>query len=895
MSNQSERDPFRALDAENHTEIYTAFIAGAILEDEDREALKIKRGFTDEIINILKFKSARQANVSLILELQERFGIDKCLSAGILELSPKGDLRPAYQLIHPNIIIPFFNDKSEVFYLRPHKFGLKDMGIQIYAPFKKLTDTVVIAESEFKAAASLVFGVPAFGLPGIHSFAVNNFERLVNFVKGFPLIRKLVIMFDNEIKDNPALENYKPDVMKQWDTQFRAAQMCRMLQESLPEITCLIATLPAEWMEKGKIDIDGALAQGRTPAEFRKVIDRALTYKEYPKTVPYPGNKVVHKRLTQHFFQSPIVKENGGYYVKKEVKRKDEGVGYVLKKIAGWQMVIKKVVVEGTKYVRHIVFISEDGTVSRVHKCHPETVKLTEFKAWINSCGGFVFHGTQEDLDNILELEYNEASGREVRRPQEIGLLRNEARPVWLFQNCLIKEDTGAILTPDDEGIIWDGLEGFQARSIRESLTDDATESTGKIPSINLDPNIKFGMTELRDVVEKMEATLHNPGVKLAVGWAVACLFSEEIFKKFSCFPILFISGKRESGKTTLGQWIMSLLGLHEISADPISSTTRAGMARNLSWYSSLGYWLDEYRNDKKIKALDGYLRNIYQKQASSKGTLGAGIRSESVNAGLILSGEESPEDNALLSRCMPIHLAKGTRGVSFYDEIEKLRSQNLLSRLMSEVLKRKRDLLPGVLENIQGAKERMIQKGVGERIAFNFACCSVPYYKVFIDHDIEKCRSFMSWVVDEACKSEKEKESEHMLSIFMEDLVTIRENLENHFSVYSVPNALKGRRQIALHFRSFYSEWTDHYRRKGNEQFKAATMLEYIKEEPYYIADDKHKRIGPEKKGTRCLILSLDEEDNPPPGLLSLADGSIALNDEPGDSASTVSSSLPF
>ena len=339
----------------------------------------------------------------------------------------------------------------------------------------------------------------------------------------------------------------------------------------------------------------------------------------------------------------------------------------------------------------------------------------------------------------------------------------------------------------------------------------------------------------------------------------------------------------------------MALLGAPEFSADPISSTTRVGMARNLSWNSSRAYWLDEYRNDKKTKTLDGWLRNIYQRQASSKGTLGAGIRSEEVNAGLILSGEESPEDNALLSRCTNIHLAKGPRNTNFYDEIEKLRSQNLLSRMIVEVLKRKKDLLPSILENIQGLKEKLIQKGVGERVALNYAIPAVCYYKLFIDHDLEKCKIFLNWTVEEACKSEKEKESEHMLSIFMEDLVTLREELEEYFSVYSVPNAIKGRRQIALHFRSFYSQWTDHYRRKGNEQFKAATMLAYIKEEPYYIADDKHKRIGPEKKGTRCLILSLDEEDNPPPGLLSLADGSISLNEEPGDSASTVSSSLPF
>ena len=39
-------------------------------------------------------------------------------------------------------------------------------------------------------------------------------------------------------------------------------------------------------MEDGKIDIDGALAQGRTKAEFKSVVHRAVGWQDYVQTLP---------------------------------------------------------------------------------------------------------------------------------------------------------------------------------------------------------------------------------------------------------------------------------------------------------------------------------------------------------------------------------------------------------------------------------------------------------------------------------------------------------------------------------------------------------------------------------------------------------------------------------
>ena len=90
-----------------------------------------------------------------------------------------------------------------------------------------------------------------------------------------------------------------------------------------------------------------------------------------------------------------------------------------------------------------------------------------------------------------------------------------------------------------------------------------------------------------------------------------------------------------------------------------LEEVTKAAAIRQLAWYNSLPYWMDEYRNNYKVKKWDGFFRNLYNRQSAARGTLGASVRSPGVNACLMLTGEETPEDNALLSRCVVISLAK--------------------------------------------------------------------------------------------------------------------------------------------------------------------------------------------------------------------------------------------
>lgn len=875
-------------DPSKRIEIYTCFMNKAILEDSDREDLKNKRGFTDEIIDLCQFKSCRPENREIIEEISKLFSEEDLIEVGILEATDSG-VKPCGQLLGiynkkgqfvNNICVPYFNADGEIFFLRPHKFGFKGLGINIYCPAHDLSPdkTWIITESEFKAAATIQFGYPSIGVPGIHSFAENHFGRLKAFIEALG-ISKIVVIYDNEIKTNPEFSNFKPDVFKQWDTQWRAIDICRKLIKNIPDLTSVkVGVLPDAWMEEGKIDIDGALAQGRSQSEFKAVVYRALTWRSYLESLPSVARKIITRKVYREDFldRSKVIKKDNSYFIKKKKKVGRGDTAEIIdieESVSNFTMDIRKVLVEEDTHVREVIFRGQDGSKSKPYMCNKGSNILRDFKVWAHSHGDYIFTGRQEELDMIWQLEGAMCDGREILRPEQIGKLKENEEALWLFGNALIKEDDGTILQPDKEGIIWSGLTGYLPRSIKVSAKSKVSIKATQVPTVNLHDKT-VDLLVLKEVVKKMEKIWGTKAVYLAVGWIIACLLSEEIHHRYGCFPILFIGGKRESGKTTLAQWLMALGGQHDPVGSSLEGTTQPGAVRHLAWYSSLAYWMDEYRNNSKVKKWDGFFRNAYNRQSPSKGTLGAGVRSQSINAGILLSGEETPHDNALLSRCVVIPLGKRAKDAQEdFKDIEVLRTNASLSQLILEVIKVKKALLPTVLDHIDGWKKRLLDAGVGPRISLNYAIPAVCYDAIFLRNEsLEVRQEFTRWVVEESHRTELEKESEHMLAVFMEDLVTLHEQLDGFYNIFTQNKETKGKRRIALHFPTFYTRWTETYRRKGHEQFKRPTMLGYIREESYYIKDNALRRVG--GKPMRSLILSLDPEDNPPDGLLYLADG---------------------
>ncbi|MHC4560942.1 MAG: DUF3854 domain-containing protein, partial [Planctomycetota bacterium] len=677
--NSSESDPLSeaslqeesAGDQINTNGLYPDFIGLLPLLPEHREELKTKRGFTDDIIEEFQLKSGGPHVGDAFSSLLKQHSTDELVTSGLaLSVDYFGagafDVKINPQLTSvtsqlngsefSNILIPYINENGTITKIRPHKLGFKDQPAQIFCDFlvKDHPEHVVITEAEFKAIAAYQLGIPCIGLPGIWSYVREKFDDLVQFLKAHQ-VKSTTILFDNEIKSNPDYPNYKSDFSKRYDTQYCSYILGYKLNNAGFETK--IGVLPEKWMIDGKIDLDSALAQGKQKQDFERVIAKAYTPSQYLSSLSSEAQALVRRKIKKLFFKSPIKEDFHKYYLEKKDKKgnieTEELSNFIIK--VNYTMFAQDNFQDTC--LRQVCFLNEYGETSSPFLMDSHNMSsATKFNEFCLSKGNYIWYGNNNQLKTLWEKIFADDSGAIVLRPAEVGQLSDDS---WLFSNCLITPN-GKPLLPSEDNIIWNGRVGV------------AVPTGDKTPSLNMD-------TEL-DIPLFLSLLKDNLGTYfgwLGAGWTVACLFSKEIFQRYQHFPILFNAGKFQSGKTTFSRWMMSLLGL-ETQGINISQTTEKGLMRLLMKRSGLAVWLDEFRNNTiNRKHIEGF-RNIYDRQpyVRAEKSNDLNIVEPKIVSCLMLSGEETPADQGLFSRCVVCLFSEKKRDSSLYERLEKMSSQ---------------------------------------------------------------------------------------------------------------------------------------------------------------------------------------------------------------------------
>jgi len=333
-----------------------------VLTPQDKTKLMQQRGFSEETINKLGFKSNNQSNQTHLESLAQEFPLDTLLSLGIFK-NYRGGPRPNPQLLgwglkrksHKEgeedewgwtkpILIPYLDKDGACVYLRPHKGAIsptrhedddddeEKCSSHVYCPYLLATclatieGTAVLCEGEFKAAALFQCGIPAQAIPGI-SFVRNQAFRaeLLDQLKQFA-ITDLVIVFDNEIKDDPAFhDRYKPNPADRYDAQMWAEYIAIDLTREYfgpNKGRVRIGMLPDNLRENGKADFDSALsyfvrqqrdvARGTQAAHkiFSKVLYDARPHREARELFPNESRRIIEWKL-QRLFYKPLVPSGG--------------------------------------------------------------------------------------------------------------------------------------------------------------------------------------------------------------------------------------------------------------------------------------------------------------------------------------------------------------------------------------------------------------------------------------------------------------------------------------------------------------------------------------------------------------------------------------------------------
>lgn len=849
--------------------IYTELYQRLTLTDKDRADLKTKRGFTDDTIGMLGFKSAIPDNAAIINELTQKHGVSPMFECGLIDNLK----RPAWQFTQEGlVIIPYLHNDDRVYFYKSHKrAGLKDSGVMPYCNkiFATQSDTVVLCESEFKAAAMHQMGFRALGLGGVASFSGKHISDLADLLKG---VKKVVILFDTEVQDDPSFSNFKDSYKKRYAQYVWSYIMAKKLHNHLNDeqfrCTVQIASLPDEWMVDGKADIDGCMAAGKTKDDFALIVKDALSpeaYQDWIK-VDQKHKPWVMRRMQAAFKTNIVFEENNCLftYVQKKNGPPD------IKQVSNFRIGLLSTTKYKGKIYRDVQLINEFGDRSKSFHLESQTfANVNHFKEACLGSGDFLWRGNEQDFNNVVQALFLETEANPIELLDYAG--RCEEHKAWLFSNVMLFDD-GEIVPYNEE------FDAFARDDKLYRVQWQGNDPTSRIKLSEKDVNAE-------DVISKIRTAWGTSGV-IALGYAIATLFANPYFEHYKCFPIGLFHGEAGSGKSTLSDLLAMILGfpMNNPSMN-ISNTTQVAMARKLAFYSSMPVRFDEHRQgDKKIEDKYSILRSFYNRQNSAKGTkFGQTSTYEvEVRGSCIIIGEQKPGDFALLTRCVPVYLSKSDKTLDTLKVVNELLAVGEdLSNITYKVLKNYAANAKTFMENCEDTRLGLAAmnklQDVNFRAMQHFAAVLAGLSIIMTPKQLADCkddiiRTYFSYV--------EQQNKETVLLSFIEDLMVMKIDGEqtSNYAWYDI-NTNHG----VIYMPGLYQMWAKWKKtRSGNHTpVPQTTITQYLLSQPYF--HKRVKRVLPNmKKGDGQRLMTTEFVITPAmPEALKVLFGSPPMDDD--------------
>jgi len=807
---------------------------------EDRGKLHA-RGFTDDVIAKYHFKSCYDGITTKLRELESRHGQDLMIYEQLYTVHPRyrADVHVNGQLTTPNILIPYIDEQGNVVKVRPHKMGFKDQPPLVYRTdsSRKKHKSCIIAESEFKAVAAECFGFASIGIPGIASMSGKHLEYFMSVISSIPA-DEFVICFDNEIKNDPAFSNYKSDWRKRYDTILYAYVMCKKIIDM--NIHCKIAVLPAEWMVDGKIDIDTALAQGRTATEFAAMVDQAMANEMFLNKagVDPLHRSYIERRKKMFFNKSPIFVENNCFHINKPTK--DDKPAEKIKLMNGHIRIKNSYEGDdgnGSNVFRQMVIIGEYGEESKPYDMPTDKMSSKKyFSQWLMGHGNYIYYGDDRQLTLMWEWIFDNDEGGIINIVYNCGYVKEF--DFWIFDNVLIKN--GVQYDIDDNGIFWIDAIGYKPTSLSDQTP---------VPSLSKDTfDIDKFTTQLADTVD-----IKEPGMaKAMMAWFIATLFCDVIQQKFHMFPLFFLYGDKGSGKSTIVRWMLNLIGMAD-NMHNLASSSIVGISRVLGYYSNLPMVVDDWRDVQEMKKFIPYFLGVYNRQTSIKGVKAArGIQQYDLRATLAILGEEIVSDAGLSSRCLQFYMPMKRRK-ECYDEVEATlpEASGYTRKLLSNGYDKHAD---NILTAISIAKKDLAEFNpeLESRIIFNYAVIKGVWHEMF-GPDAELGEYINARLVTGQAETTKTSKLSKFASEF---IFGVRQKILNadHYSFSS------DGREVWLWLSGVIDVMNRQYNRTTNP-VNADLILKHLTQQDYFISSGWESLGGGSVQVIKLNLLAMPDE----------------------------------
>ena len=535
--------------------------------------------------------------------------------------------------------------------------------------------------------------------------------------------------------------------------------------------------------------------------------------------------------------ETKIFKQGGCYWM-----TKDDGA----KKITNFtidfprQYIYEK---DGEQLIeREFILTNETGEISLPHIIKSDQlVTLKRFQAWLMDCGYFeLLQGSDPVLSNLRQYIHKREARRNVFLLQQIGYIKSE--DIFLFGNALV-DNQGRIIPCDNDGIVWQ----YETRGFKALKQDE---------NISL-PTVEKGVYDQKysNLVDEITTLLiQNYGtesISLAIGWLRATLFSDIIFKRFGKFPLLFIYGPTESGKTTLVELILNLIGIDDPSPIIFSDSTKPGLYKSFEYNSNLPVWMDEHTikkpsDQKEIERYYPTFRGVYNRTGRKLAIdASIGTRTAPIRSTLMISGENLPSADSVRNRCIIIELSKKGRDDNIFPVI--INKLERFSEILHQWIRERMDVdfCKSKLQRIVQITVRLKKEGISSRTAENYAISAAFAEDLFLDHKASDF-FFPAWLTREASEKRTRMEAETIINCFNRDLSIIYTRKDYITQAYFRAN--KSHKKLYFWGTGLFEAWMSYRARERHDYSINCTYHEWmdlLREENYFIGNGETVRFN--------------------------------------------------
>lgn len=703
--------------------------------------------------------------------------------------------------------------------------------------------TLYITEGETDCMTLRQAGFPVIGFPSTNGFK----PEFSTFMKRFA---QLVVVRDN---DNAGW-NLVTDIAKQFpsnlymvvlphgikDINSYHTMKCRSDAKMFAGLFPTLQVLPASpetflASVKDKAIPPTEKACWEMVHHYYKQDAELLYFKERMSTEAKVSKTVLTAAMKQVDIQKDDKKDIGEFTVIDNCYYKLIPIGnrFVETRVSNFIVVPEYDIRSDEEITRVVTLTNQQGESKKgVHLDAEALTATTKFNQCIVGHGNFIWTGGTDDLFK-LNIMIFERSKKTVFSPKKIGRLDTGG---WIFGNCgidskgRVERIKNGVLTLDDKT--------YAPRSI--VVEDGDASSSQDIPTFNLaDYRRTCSKDYLRETAGDLRTTFGTYGAYLALGWCVAGWFSDQIFDEYGFYPYLFVSGKRSSGKSVLATLLQGTFGFDSANAGmSIETPSNVGILRYLGYRSSLPCWYDDYRAGvKRIEMKDGLLLDVYNRHGAIKGTKEAGVvRQEQVNGFVLLSGEDTPTNNALLTRCVIVQLSATERNASAFAS-----AQGNMALLRAKAISWAKKSTRGadILTTINDVTQQIFEKNGDIRYARNYGIFAGAFLWAFGDVIHDK-REFMAFLTRNAYKEKMEIDSAHPMAEFFNDFPDMIAKgfilRDRDFTVLT-DEVLMKKGLVALRIRECHKGWCDYLR---EVKLKDRTLRDYIRKEPFFFSEER-------------------------------------------------------